>query len=174
MKKVNTYLGCALGVAFFVAVMLMAVGGIPWGFIGFGVALLTFAITNGVLWSPIARLSQAMDEFENAQESEKKLIEENLRKQQASDAQEIMAKLDQIKKTVIVETHTSKDTNDAMNRGVVGALLFGATGAIVGTATAEEKSFTTFLIIFDDNTRTTQSVENGSTLYKHYIKFLDV
>lgn len=173
-KKVNTYFGCAVGITFFVALILMTAGGIPWGFIGFGVVFLAFVITNAVIYSPIAKLTQKMDDYENAQEEEKKRIEENLRKQQETNAQDIMAKLDQIKKTVIVETHTSKDNNDTMNRGVVGALLFGATGAIVGTATAEEKSYTTFLIIFNDDSRTTQTVENGSTLYNHYIKFLEV
>lgn len=73
-----------------------------------------------------------------------------------------------------METHTGKDSNDAMNRGAIGGLLFGATGAIVGTATAQDKSYTTFLIIFNDNTRTTHTVENASTLYNHYIKYLDV
>ena len=85
-----------------------------------------------------------------------------------------MLRLDDIKKTIIVETHTGKDNDETMNRGVIGGLLFGATGAIVGTATVKDKTYTTFLIIYNDDARTTQTVENGSTLYNHYIKFLEV
>lgn len=57
---------------------------------------------------------------------------------------------------------------------LVRRIFFGAAGAVVGTATAQDKSYTTFLIIFNDDSRTTQTVENESTLYNHFIKFLEV
>lgn len=174
LKKVNTYYGCTVGVVFFVALILMTAGNIPWGFVGFGIALLSFLITNFVLWLPYCKYQNAINDYEDMQDEQNKRVEENLRKQQEANAQNLMERLDDIKKTVIVETHTGKDNDDTMNRGVIGGLLFGATGAIVGTATAQEKSYTTFLIIFNDDTRTTQTVENGSTLYNHYIKYLEV
>lgn len=83
-------------------------------------------------------------------------------------------KLNNIKKTVIVETHTSKDKGEVTDRGVTGALLFGAAGAVVGTASAGDKTITTFLIVYNDDNRETRAVENGSELYNHYIKFLEV
>ena len=175
IKKVNTILGCIFASSFIPAIVL--INGdpvIPWGFIAVGVAFLALIISNIVLVAPISKKMQKIEDYENAQEEKKKYIEETLRKQQEACTQDLMSKLDQIKKTVIIETHTGKDNADVMNRGVVGALLFGATGAIVGAATSEDKTITTFLIIFNDDTRTTQSVENGSTLYNHFIKFLDV
>lgn len=104
---------------------------------------------------------------------EKQLVpyREMYEKEQATLERE---KLNNIKKTVIVETHTSKDKSEVTDRGVTGALLFGAAGAVVGTASAGEKTITTFLIVYNDDNRETRTVENGSELYNHYIKFLEI
>lgn len=175
LKKVNTILACLVGVSLFISIILVNLKpSIPYGFIAFGVSIGVLLIANIVIGCKYAKITNAIEAYENAQEEQNKRIEENLRKQQETNAQNIMGRLDDIKKTVIVETHTGKDNDDTMNRGVIGGLLFGATGAIVGTATAQEKSYTTFLIIFNDDTRTTQTVENGSTLYNHFIKYLEV
>lgn len=175
MKKVNTVLACIFAVSFVVAIVLInGHSVIPWGFIAVGVVFLALIISNIVLVAPISKMLQKVQDYENAQEIEKNNIEAQLRKQQEAMAQDALSKLDEIKKTVIVETHTSKDNDSATNRAIVGALLFGATGAIVGATSAQDKSFTTFLIIYNDDSRITQTVENGSTLYNHYIKFLDV
>lgn len=175
MKKVNTILGCIFAVSFIPAIVL--INGdpvIPWGFLAVGITFLALIISNIVLVAPISKKMRKVEDYENAQQIEKDNIEAQLCKQQEATAQDALLKLDEIKKTVIVETHTSKDNDSATNRAVVGALLFGATGAIVGATSAQDKSFTTFLIIYNDNSRTTQTVENGSTLYNHYIKYLDV
>lgn len=176
IKKAVSIVACVLVIsAFIIGIVIVNVLGTSGGFASLGIAALITLIVYAILYSCwIAKYQNAVDEYEDVQEQEKRRIEENLRKQQEQNAQNVMARLDEIKKTVIVETHTGKDNADTMNRGVVGALLFGATGAIVGTATAEDKTYTTFLIIFNDDTRTTQTVENGSTLYNHYIKFLEV
>lgn len=176
IKKVVSIVACVLVIsAFIISIVIINVLGTSGGFASLGIAALITLIVYAILYGCwITKYQNAVDEYEEVQEQEKRRIEENLRKQQEQNAQNVMARLDEIKKTVIVETHTGKDNADTMNRGVVGALLFGATGAIVGTATAEDKTYTTFLIIFNDDTRTTQTVENGSTLYNHYIKFLEV
>lgn len=83
-------------------------------------------------------------------------------------------KLYNITKTAIIHTATKKDNNDTLKRGVVGGWLFGTTGAIVGTATGKETEYTTFLIIYSDDSRETKEVENGSALYNHYIQYLEV
>lgn len=175
LKKVNSILVCLVVLSLIPAIVLInGDTAIPYGFIAVGISIGIMLIANIIIGCKYAKITNAIEAYENAQEEENKRIEENLRKQQGANAQNLMERLDDIKKTVIVETHTGKDNDDIMNRGVIGGLLFGATGAIVGTATAQEKSYTTFLIIFNDDTRTTQTVENGSTLYNHYIKYLDI
>ena len=174
-KKVNTILACFIVASLILSIILVNLEpSISYGFIVFGIFLGVLIIANIVIGCKYAKITNAIEAYETTQEEERKQIEENLRQKQQATAQDTMLRLDDIKKTIIVETHTGKDNDNAMTRGVVGALLFGATGAIVGTATAQEKSYTTFLIIYNDDSRTTQTVENGSTLYNHYIKFLDV
>ena len=83
-------------------------------------------------------------------------------------------KLNNIKKTVIVHTSSKKDMGSTIARGVAGAWIAGDAGAIVGASTGKMKDFTTFLIIYSDDSRETREVENGSNLYNHFITFLDV
>ncbi len=175
LKKINTILACIVALSFIPAIVL--INGdpvIPYGFIAVGVSVGALLIANIVIGCKYAKITNAIKAYETAQEEERKQIEENLRQKQQATAQDAMLRLDDIKKTLIVETHTGKDNDNTMTRGVIGGLLFGATGAIVGTATAQEKSYTTFLIIYNDESRITQTVENGSTLYNHYIKYLEV
>ncbi len=175
LKKINTILACLVGMSLIPSIVLIQLEPpLPYGFIAFGILLGALLIANIVIGCKYAKITNAIEAYENAQDEGRKRIEENLRQQQQATAQDAMLRLDDIKKTIIVETHTGKDNDNAMTRGVVGGLLFGATGAIVGTATAQEKSYTTFLIIYNDDSRTTQTVENGSTLYNHYIKYLEV
>ncbi len=176
IKNIVSIVACVLVVsAFIIGIVVINVLGTSGGFASLGIAALITLFVYAILYGCwITKYQNAVDEYEEAQEQEKRCIEENLRKQQEANTQNIVERLDDIKKTVIVETHTRKDNDDTMNRGVIGGLLFGATGAIVGTATAQEKSYTTFLIIFNDDSRTTHTIENGSTLYNHYIKYLDI
>ena len=83
-------------------------------------------------------------------------------------------KLDNIKKTAIVHTSSKKDAGSTIARGVVGAWVAGDAGAIVGASTGKMKDFTTFLIIYSDDSRETREVENGSTMYNLYIKYLEI
>lgn len=178
MKPINIVFPISTGVSLlYVSGLSVAFDGAIWALSLFCIPIilvLTWIILIIAIFGTCRKERNAIDDYDKFQEEERKHIEENLRKQQQQNAKDAMTKLDQIKKTVIVETHTSKDSADAMNRGVVGAVLFGATGAVVGTATAEEKTYTTFLIIYNDDSRQTQCVENESALYNHYIKYLDV
>ncbi len=176
IKNIVSVVACILVIsAFIIGIVVINVLGTSGGFASLGIAALITLIVYAILYGCwITKYQNAVDEYEEAQEQEKRCIEETLRKQQETNAQNLMGRLDDIKKTIIVETHTGKDNDNTMTRGVVGALLFGATGAIVGTATAQEKTYTTFLIIYNDDSRTTQTVENGTTLYNHYIKYLEV
>lgn len=79
-----------------------------------------------------------------------------------------------IEKTKIINTSTVKNSNEAFNRGVTGAVLFGVTGAIIGSNSAKHISTTTFLIIYKDGHRETDEVVNGSRFYEFYIQFLEV
>ena len=165
IKNIVSVVACILVIsAFIIGIVVINVLGTSGGFASLGIAALITLIVYAILYGCwITKYQNAVDEYEEAQEQEKRCIEETLRKQQETNAQNL-----------IVETHTGKDNDNTMTRGVVGALLFGATGAIVGTATAQEKTYTTFLIIYNDDSRTTQTVENGTTLYNHYIKYLEV
>lgn len=83
-------------------------------------------------------------------------------------------KLANIRKTVILSHATLTDKDNAMTRGIVGMALIGTPGAIIGTSTAKERQTTTFLIVYNDNTRETREVENGSELYNIYVQYLEV
>lgn len=83
-------------------------------------------------------------------------------------------KLANIRKTVILSHATLTDKDNAMTRGIVGMALIGTAGAVIGTSTAKERQTTTFLIVYNDNTRETREVENGSELYNIYIRYLEV
>ena len=83
-------------------------------------------------------------------------------------------KLNNIKKTIIVHTSSKKDTGSTIARGVAGAWIAGDAGAIVGASTGKMNDFTTFLIIYSDDSRETHEVQNGSEMYNHYIKYLEV
>ena len=85
-----------------------------------------------------------------------------------------LEKLSNIRKTVILSHATLIDKDNAMTRGIVGMALIGTPGAILGTSTAKERQTTTFLIVYNDNTRETREVENGSELYNIYIQYLEV
>lgn len=79
-----------------------------------------------------------------------------------------------IKKAVIVATRVGKDNGNVIIRGIVGDALAGTSGAVIGTSTAKQKQFTTFLLVYEDDTRETKEVENDSPLYKEYINYIEV
>lgn len=106
--------------------------------------------------------------------AERKKNEEEIRAREEKKRELEDWKLHNIKKTAIVHTATKRDNANTMTRGVVGGWLFGTTGAVVGTATGKENEFTTFLIIYSDDSRETKEVQNGSDLYNHYIQYLEV
>ncbi|MCI8488109.1 MAG: hypothetical protein HFE36_05325 [Clostridia bacterium] len=83
-------------------------------------------------------------------------------------------KLNNIKKTMIVHTSSKKDTGSTIARGVAGAWIGGNAGAIVGASTGKTNNFTTFLIVYSDDSRETREIQNGSELYNIYIKYLEV
>ena len=73
-----------------------------------------------------------------------------------------------------MHTSSKKDTGSTIARGVAGAWIAGDAGAIVGASTGKMNDFTTFLIIYSDDSRETNEVQNGSEMYNHYIKYLEV
>lgn len=103
-------------------------------------------------------------------EKNKKQLEENQKQTEELENW----KLNNIKKTVIVHISSKKDTGSTIARGVAGAWIAGDAGAIVGASTGKMNDFTTFLIIYSDDSRETNEVQNGSELYNHYIKYLEV
>lgn len=83
-------------------------------------------------------------------------------------------KLANIRKTVILSHATLTDKDNAMTRGIVGMALVGTAGAVIGTSTAKERQTTTFLVVYNDESRETREVENGSELYNIYVQYLEV
>ena len=83
-------------------------------------------------------------------------------------------KLANIRKTVILSHATLTDKDNAMTRGIVGMALVGTAGAIIGTSTAKKRQTTTFLVVYNDESRETREVENGSELYNIYVQYLEV
>lgn len=83
-------------------------------------------------------------------------------------------KLANIRKTLILSHATLTDKDNAMTRGIVGMALVGTAGAVIGTSTAKERQTTTFLVVYNDASRETREVENGSELYNIYVQYLEV
>lgn len=99
---------------------------------------------------------------------------ENIKRQEEQQRQTELEKLNHIKKTVILSHATLTDNKDGMKRGIVGMALVGTAGAVIGTSTAKERQTTTFLVVYNDESRETREVENGSELYNIYVQYLDV
>lgn len=104
----------------------------------------------------------------------KETVQKQLNKISQDELDIAKAKEKSILKTKILSAALKKDKDDAFNRGAVGTFFFGTAGAVVGTSSANEINFTTFLIIYTDETRETKEVENGSELYNYYIQYLEV
>lgn len=101
---------------------------------------------------------------------QKRIIQE----QNEAERRKEEEKLANIRKTIILSHATLTDKDNAVARGIVGMALIGTAGAVIGTSTAKERQTTTFLIVYNDNTRETREVENGSELYNIYIQYLEV
>lgn len=82
-------------------------------------------------------------------------------------------KLQNIKKTLVITSTAKKDKGNSVTRGIVGGLLFGPVGSVIGATTSRENTFTTFLVIYNDDSRETVEVENGSERFQLYIKYLE-
>lgn len=120
----------------------------------------------------IAYLSYCM--FSSAKVEEREEIQRECKEQQEKIQEFENWKIQNIKKTVIVSATAKKDKGNAMKRGVVGGLLFGVAGSVIGSATAHENVFTTFLVIYTDDSREIVEVKNESEQYNFYIKYLEV
>lgn len=79
-----------------------------------------------------------------------------------------------IEKTKILSTSTVKDKNDAMKRGIIGALLIGTPGAVIGTGTSSYIKATTFLVVYKNGKKEAIEVVNGTKIYNLYIQHLEV
>lgn len=79
-----------------------------------------------------------------------------------------------IEKTVIVGSTSQKSVTSGVARGLVGNALFGTVGAIAGAGSAKSKNETTFLVVYSDGSRVTETVKTGGSQYKSYLQYLDV
>ncbi len=77
-------------------------------------------------------------------------------------------------KTIIVGQDSKKSTASTIGRGAIGGFLLGPVGLVGGALSGKNKNKTTFLIIYDDGSRETMDVKNGSLLYKTYISYLEI
>ena len=123
--------------------------------------ILAFLVVFAIIFAIYKAMKEADQPDEEEQIEEKKFLELTERK-------------NLIEKTKIINTNTVKNSKEAFNRGVTGAVLFGVTGAIIGSSSAKHISTTTFLIIYKDGHRETDEVVNGSRFYEFYIQFLEV
>ena len=123
--------------------------------------ILAFLVVFAIIFAIYKAMKEADQPDEEEQIEEKKFLELTERK-------------NLIEKTKIINTNTVKNSKEALNRGVTGAVLFGVTGAIIGSSSAKHISTTTFLIIYKDGHRETDEVVNGSRFYEFYIQFLEV
>lgn len=119
-----------------------------------------------VVFAIIFAIYKAMKEADQPDEEEEQIEEKKFL--------ELTERKNLIEKTKIINTNTVKNSKEAFNRGVTGAVLFGVTGAIIGSSSAKHISTTTFLIIYKDGHRETDEVVNGSRFYEFYIQFLEV
>lgn len=117
-----------------------------------------------------AQLVQEREEEKLKTQREKEVYE----REQREIAEREQWKATHIKKAVIVATRVGKNNGSAILRGVVGDALIGTSGAVIGTSTAKQKQFTTFLLVYEDDTRETKEVENGSPLYQTYINYIEI
>ena len=79
-----------------------------------------------------------------------------------------------IEKTKILSTSTVEDKNDAMKRGIIGALLIGTPGAVIGTATSGYIKTTTFLVFYKNGKKEAVEVVNGTEFYNFYVQYLEI
>ena len=121
-----------------------------------------------VLFAIIFAITKALKEKNQpSEQDEEELIEEK-------KLLELTERKNLIEKTKIINTSSVKNSKEAFNRGVTGAVLFGIPGAIIGSNSAKHISITTFLIIYKDGHRETDEVLNGSRFYNFYLQFLEV
>lgn len=158
-------LGVLAGIAgaIMLGVGLILIGGIVLG-IGFAFAIICFILYRVL----IPKNVKADRELKK-----KEALERQERIQREFEEHEEW-KRTHIKKAVIVATRVGKDNSNAIIRGIVGDALAGTSGAVIGTSTAKQKQFTTFLLVYEDDTRETKEVENGSPLYQEYINHIEV
>lgn len=158
-------LGILAGIAgaIMLGVGLILIGGIVLG-IGFAFAIICYILYR-VLMPKNVKADRELKKKEALERQERM-------KREFEEREEW--KRTHIKKAVIVATRVGKDNGSAIIRGVVGDALIGTSGAVIGTSTAKQKQFTTFLLVYEDDTRETKEVENGSPLYQEYINHIEV
>ena len=137
--------------------------------IGFGGLFFT-ALIQGIFLNYTQTGKEYLRRKKEKEEKQERIIQERNEAERRKEEE----KLANIRKTVILSHATLTDKDNAMKRGIVGMALVGTAGAVIGTSTAKERQTTTFLIVYNDNTRETREVENGSELYNIYVQHLDV
>lgn len=142
---------------------LTLIGGIVLG-VGFAFAIICFILYR-VLMPKSVKSERELKKKETLENQERMKREFNEREEW---------KRTHIKKAVIVATRVGKDNGNAIIRGIVGDALAGTSGAVIGTSTAKQKQFTTFLLVYEDDTRETKEVENDSPLYQEYINYIEI
>lgn len=78
-----------------------------------------------------------------------------------------------IKQTIIVGEDSRKSAGSGIARGAIGGALLGPLGLLAGLS-AKNKNNTTFLIIYEDDSRTTRTVATNSKEFKEFCKYLKI
>lgn len=77
-----------------------------------------------------------------------------------------------IKRTIIVSQSSRKKASSAIGRGIVGSAILGPVGLLAG-ASAKSKDTTTFQVIYNNGRQETVTVNNDSSSFKEYCRYLD-
>ena len=137
--------------------------------VGLG-GLIFISIIHGVFLHHTTQGKAYLCKKQEQQEKQERIIRERNEAERRKEEK----KLTNIRKTLILSHATLTDKDNAMKRGIVGMALVGTAGAVIGTSTAKERQTTTFLVVYNDESRETREVENGSELYNIYVQYLEV
>lgn len=77
-----------------------------------------------------------------------------------------------IKQTIIVSQDSTKSATSIAGRGIIGEALLGPVGLLAGGLSAKSNNRTTFQIIYNNGKQETKTVDNDSSEFKEYCKYL--
>lgn len=105
-------------------------------------------------------------EYENrtkAREESKRLIQEQMQEMLISK---------EIDYTILVSEDTKKSVSSTVVRGAIGGALLGPVGLAAGALSGKNKAQTTFTIVYKNGNREVITVDNDSSDFNKYAKYL--